>query len=92
MVGGSEAPKRRVKSCRLLGRAVWPLDVSYSPMRWEVIMRGTWEVVGRMALKVCGRGADGRMALGMFWKSGAGEGGEREGWMRQADPAKGIRS
>lgn len=35
-------------------------------------MRGTWAfvvAVGRMVLNVCGRGADGRMALGMFWKS-----------------------
>lgn len=38
-------------------------------MRWEVIMRGTWVVVGRMVLKVWGLGAEGRMALGMFWKS-----------------------
>lgn len=36
-------------------------------------MRGTWVlvvVVGRMALKAWGLGAEGRMALGMFWKSG----------------------
>lgn len=35
-------------------------------------MRGTCAlgvVVGRMALKVWGLGADGRIALGMFWKS-----------------------
>lgn len=35
-------------------------------------MRGTWVfvvVVGRMVLKVWGLGADGRIALGMFWKS-----------------------
>lgn len=41
-------------------------------MRWEAIMRGTWVlavVVGRMVLKVWGLGADGRIALGMFWKS-----------------------
>lgn len=41
-------------------------------MRWEAIMRGTWVfvvAVGRMVLNVCGRGADGRMALGIFWKS-----------------------
>lgn len=45
----------------------------YSRMRWEAIMRGTWVlavVVGRMVLKVWGLGADGRIALGMFWKSG----------------------
>lgn len=36
-------------------------------------MRGTWlfpAAVGRMALKACGLGADGRIAPGMFWKSG----------------------
>lgn len=35
-------------------------------------MRGTWVfvvAVGRMVLNVWGRGADGRMVLGMFWKS-----------------------
>lgn len=42
-------------------------------MRWDAIMRGTWVlavVVGRMALKAWGLGAEGRIALGMFWKSG----------------------
>lgn len=36
-------------------------------------MRGTWVlvvVVGRIGLKAWGLGADGRTALGMFWKSG----------------------
>lgn len=35
-------------------------------------MRGTWALVvavGRMVLNVWGLGADGRIALGMFWKS-----------------------
>lgn len=44
----------------------------YLRIRWEAIMRGTWVfvvVVGRMVLNVCGRGADGRIALGIFWKS-----------------------
>lgn len=38
-------------------------------IRWEAIMRGTWVfgvAVGRMVLNVCGRGADGRMVLGIF--------------------------
>lgn len=42
-------------------------------IRWEAIMRGTCVlavVVARMVLKVWGLGAaDGRMALGIFWKS-----------------------
>lgn len=36
-------------------------------------MRGTWVfpvAVGRIAFNVCGLGADGRIAPGMFWKSG----------------------
>lgn len=36
--------------------------------RWADIMRGTWGA-GRMVLKAWGRGAEGRMAPGMFWKS-----------------------
>ena len=53
-------------------------------------MRGTWAVVGcmaldvwglgadgRMALDVWGLGADGRMALAMFWKSGGRKQSER---------------
>lgn len=45
----------------------------HSRIRWEAIMRGTWAfpaAVGRMAFKACGLGADGRIAPGMFWKSG----------------------
>ncbi len=44
----------------------------YLRIRWDAIMRGTWVLVvavGRMVLKVWGLGADGRIALGMFWKS-----------------------
>lgn len=44
----------------------------YLRIRWEAIMRGTWVLaaaVGRMVLKAWGLGADGRIALGMFWKS-----------------------
>lgn len=47
-------------------------DPEYLRIRWDAIMRGTWVlvvVVARMVLKVWGLGADGRMALGMFWKS-----------------------
>lgn len=44
-------------------------DQLNSPILWPAIIRGTWEDEGLMAPKVCGLGADGRMALGMFWKS-----------------------
>lgn len=46
--------------------------LKYLRIRCEAIIRGTWVLavaVGRMVLKVWGLGADGRMALGMFWKS-----------------------
>lgn len=46
--------------------------MKYLRIRWEAIMRGTCVlgvVVGRMVLKVWGLGAEGRIALGMFWKS-----------------------
>lgn len=38
-------------------------------MRCDAIILGTCEDAGRTAPKVCGRGAEGLMAFGMFWKS-----------------------
>ena len=55
-------------------------------------MRGTWAEAGLTVLKVCGRGADCRMAFaGMPWKSAVARGGLRKCvWFYERENLKGL--